>query len=48
MANLISFVNSFLSYVVLMGIIVVLAGIAVAIGTTMAKKKNAKTADENK
>ena len=48
MANLISFVNSFLSYVVLMGIIVVLAGIAVAIGTTMAKKKNAKTAEENK
>lgn len=48
MANLISFLNSFLSYIVLMLIIVVLAGVAVAIGTTIAKKKNAKTADENK
>lgn len=52
MTNLISFLNSFMSYIVLMLIIVVLAGIAIAIGTTMAKRKNAKTAaktaEENK
>ena len=48
MANLINFLNSFMSYLVLMLIIVVLAGIAIVIGTTVAKKKNAKTAEENK
>ena len=48
MANLISFFNSFMSYIVLMLIIVILAGIAVTIGITMAKKKNAKAAKENK
>lgn len=48
MANLISFLNSFMSYIVLLLIIVVLAGIAVTIGITMAKRKNAKTAKENK
>lgn len=48
MTNLISFLNSFMSYLVLMLIIVVLAGIAVAIGTTVAKRKNAKKAKENK
>lgn len=46
MANLISFLNSFLSYLVLMGIILIVAGIAVAIGITLAKRKNAKTALE--
>ena len=45
MSNLIDFLNSFFSYLVLMGIIVVLCGIAVTIGITLAKRKNAK---ENK
>lgn len=48
MANLISFFNTFMSYIVLMAIIVVLAGIAAAIGIAMAKRKNAKAAEENK
>ncbi len=41
---LVSFLNSFMSYLVLMLIIVVVAGVAVAIGITMARKKNAETA----
>lgn len=40
MNNLILFFNSFLSYLLLMAVIVVLAGIAVFIGITMRKKKN--------
>lgn len=35
------FINSFLSYLLLLFVIVVVAGIAVFIGITMAKKKNA-------
>lgn len=46
MGNLISFVNAFLSYFVLMVIILVVGGIAIAIGLTLAKKKNAKAAVE--
>ena len=46
MDNLISFVNTFLSYFVLMVIILVVGGIAIAIGLTLAKKKNAKAAVE--
>lgn len=46
MDNLISFVNTFLSYFVLMVIILVVGGIAIAIGLTLAKKKNAKVAAE--
>lgn len=46
MANLISFVNAFLSYLVLMVIILIVGGIAIAIGLTLAKKKNAKNAVE--
>ena len=42
MANLINFVNTFLSYFVLLAIIVVVAGIALTIGITLAKRKNAK------
>lgn len=44
MENLISFLNSFLSYLVLMVIIIIVAGIAVTIGLTLAKRKNAKKA----
>ena len=39
---MISFVNSFLSYVMLMLVIVVLSGCAVAVGLFLRKKKNAK------
>ena len=53
MTNLINFVNTFLSYFVLLAIIVVVAGIALTIGITLAKRKNAKasttiTADSSK
>ena len=47
MNNLILFINSFLSYVALMAVIVVLAGIAVYIGITMRKKKNLQQIAEN-
>lgn len=46
MSNIVLFVNSFLSYLVLMAVIVILAGIAVFIGITMRKKKNIKLAAE--
>lgn len=46
MTNLISFVNTFLSYLVLMVIILIVGGIAITIGLTLAKKKNAKNAVE--
>ena len=39
---MVPFINTFLSYIVLLLIVVVLAGAAVAIGLTLAKKKNAK------
>ena len=42
MNNLISFVNSFLSYLLVMEVIVVLAGIAIFIGIKLRKSKNAK------
>lgn len=41
---MVNFVNTFLSYLVLLVIIVVVAGIATTIGITMAKKKNAGSA----
>ena len=44
MNNLILFVNSFLSYVLDFAIVVVLCAIAIAIGITMRKKKDAKLA----
>ena len=40
MENIILFLNSFLSYLVLMLIILVVMGIAVAIGLTLRKRKN--------
>lgn len=42
MNNLILFVNSFLSYLLVMAVIAVLAGIAVFIGIKLRKNKNAK------
>lgn len=42
MDNLINFVNTFLSYIVLLAIIVIVAGVALTIGITLAKRKNAK------
>lgn len=46
---LVNFLNSFMSYLVLMLVIVVIAGVAITIGITMAKRKaNAvKTAGES-
>lgn len=46
MNNLILFLNSFLSYILLFLVIVVVAGIALFIGITMRKKSNAKEAGE--
>lgn len=43
---LINFLNSFMSYLVLMIVIVVVAGAATAIGISMAKKKSAGQAAE--
>ncbi len=40
MANIVLFFNSFLSYLLLMAIIVVLAGVAIFIGIKMRKRKN--------
>lgn len=42
MSNLILFINSFLSYLLVMAVIVVLVAIAIFIGITMRKKKNLK------
>ena len=44
MEKLISFLNAFLSYGVLMVIILVVGAVAITIGLTMAKRKNAKAA----
>lgn len=41
MVNLIAFLNSFLSYLLLFGVFVLLAAIAIAIGITLRKRKNA-------
>lgn len=38
----VSFLNSFLSYLMLLLIIVVLGGVAIALGITLRKKKNAQ------
>ncbi|MBQ7924824.1 MAG: hypothetical protein IJ335_00840 [Lachnospiraceae bacterium] len=39
---MVAFANTFLSYVVLMLIIVVVAGVAITIGITLRKRKNNK------
>ena len=41
---MINFINTFLSYIVLMVIIVVVAGVGLTIGLILAKRKNAKAA----
>ena len=41
LAMLVNFLNSFMSYLVLMLVIVVIAGVAIAIGVTMANKAEA-------
>ena len=46
MNNLILFVNSLLSYLLVFVVIVIVAGIAMFIGITMRKKKNAQEALE--
>ncbi len=40
MSNLIAFFNSFVSYLILFGVFVLLAVVAVFIGTTLRKRKN--------
>lgn len=46
MKNLILFVNSFLSYLLIVGIITVLAGIAIFIGIKMRRYKDANKEQE--
>lgn len=41
---MINLLNSFLSYFVLLLVIVVVAGVAITLGITLAKRKNAKNA----
>ena len=46
MNNLVAFLNSFLSYLLLFGAFVLIAAVAIAIGITLRKGKNAKAAIE--
>lgn len=46
MGNAVLFVNSFLSYLLLMAVIVVIAGVAIFIGIRMRKKKNEQSKQE--
>lgn len=46
MANLILFINSFFSYLLVMAVIVALAGVAVFIGIKMRKRNNEKSVAE--
>lgn len=46
MTNLILFVNSFLSYLLLMAVVVILCGIAIFIGIKLRKNKDAKLAGQ--
>ena len=48
MNNLILFVNSLLSYLLVFVVIVIVAGIAIFIGITMRKKKNARDSKSKK
>ncbi|MCM1136299.1 MAG: hypothetical protein NC400_12085 [Clostridium sp.] len=47
MNNLILFINTFLSYLLVMAIIVVLCGVAIFIGIKLRKNKNKQLAGEN-
>lgn len=42
MSNLVAFLNSFLSYLLLFGAFVLIAAVAIAIGIALRKGKNAK------
>ncbi len=48
MTNLVLFTNSFFSYLLLMVIIAMIAGVAIFIGIKARKNKNAKAAKEEK
>ena len=48
MQNLVMFVNSFLSYLLLMVIIAVIAGVAIFIGIKARKNENAQNEKETK
>ncbi len=48
MGNAVLFANSFLSYLLLMAIIVVIAGVAVFIGIKLRKNKDAKLPETEK
>ncbi len=43
MSNLVLFINSFLSYLLVMAVIVVLAGIGIFIGIKLRKRNNQKS-----
>ena len=47
MANLILFINSFLSYLLVVAVFVIVIGIAVFAGMKLRKNKNAKEAAES-
>ncbi|GFI01305.1 hypothetical protein IMSAGC014_00125 [Bacteroidaceae bacterium] len=47
MENLILFFNSFLSYLLVLAVIVVLAGIAIFVGIKMRKRKNEQLEKES-
>lgn len=38
--RMVNFANTFLSYLVVLGVIVIVAGVAIAIGISLRKKKN--------
>lgn len=46
MGNLILFINSFLSYLLVMAVIVILAGLGIFIGIKMRKRNNEKSVAE--
>ena len=48
MEKLVSFINAFLSYGVLMLIILAVGAVAITVGLTLAKRKNAKAAVQAK
>lgn len=48
MNNLILFLNSFLSYLLLMAVVVVLGGVAIFIGIKLRKNKNKQLEGENR
>lgn len=47
MEKIVLFLNAFLSYLLVMAVIVILAGVAIFIGIKMRKRKNEQTESEN-